>query len=150
MDRKNINRQAIGLLVGYALQFLAGMTLNLFVTVSKNHPGSNANNYFVGDVHGLAWTLSGKGGAVLTIHVYIALALVLGSLGLLITSIRLKSKVWIWCSSIAFLSTVGALFNGLSFINYNHSFSSMIMASCWLLAVAALVYGIIGNKRSLQ
>lgn len=147
MDRKRVNRQAIGLLVGYALQFLAGMTLNLFVTVSNNHPGVNANNYFVGDAHGLVWALSGRGGTALAVHVYIAVALVLGSLGLLIASIQLKSKVWIWCSSIAFLSTIGALFNGLSFINYNHDFSSMIMASCWLLAVAALIYGTITNKR---
>lgn len=147
MKGKSINRQAIGLLIGYALQFLAGIVLNLFITVPKQHPGANATNYFVGAFHGLVWSLSGKGGTTLAAHVYFAVALVLGGLGLLLTGIQTKSKLWFWCGSIAFLATVGALFNGLSFINYSHDFSSMIMASCWLLAVSALVCGIIVNKK---
>jgi hypothetical protein len=31
------------------------------------------------------------------------------------------------------------LFNGLSFTDFGEDFSSMIMASCWLIAVGALV-----------
>jgi hypothetical protein len=44
---------------------------------------------------------------------------------------------------MAAMTTKGALFNGLSFINYNHDISSMIMVSCWLIAVGSIVFALI-------
>jgi hypothetical protein len=43
---------------------------------------------------------------------------------------------------VAVLYTLGAFFNGLSFVNYNQNVSSMIMATCWLVAVSALTFGV--------
>jgi hypothetical protein len=150
MNDKRLRIQAIGLLIGYALQFLAGMTLNLFVKVPDQHPGVNASNYFGGILRALGWTLSGGGGWPMAFHVYLALALTLGSLGLCVASIRMRLKVWVISSIIAALSTIGALFNGLSFVNYNHDFSSLIMASCWLAAVGSIGFALMRRRPVAQ
>ena len=143
-----IKKQGSGLLIGYAIQFIAGMTLNLFVTISKPHPGYKASNYFVGIFHALIWSLDGNGGLALAIHAYLAIILVLGSLSLLATSIKFGLPKWIWLSVIAAVFTIGALFNGLSYVNYGHNISSMIMACCWLVAVSAIVFGLFAPTRS--
>ncbi len=35
----------------------------------------------------------------------------------------------------------GAAFNGVSFVNYRHAFSSMIMAALWAVALASYLAG---------
>lgn len=138
---KSLQRHAGGLLVGYGVQFLAGMTLNLFVTLPKAHPGTQGSDYFLRSSHSLTWALSGVGGLALAIHVYIAVALLAGSAALLVRSIKAHKQSWVWSGGVATFFTLGALFNGLSFVDYNQDVSSMIMASCWLIAVSALVVG---------
>ena len=41
------------------------------------------------------------------------------------------------------LAIVGAGFNGVSFLDYGHAFSSMIMAGLWALALACYLAGAI-------
>ena len=148
MSVSKIRLQAIGLLFGYGLQFLAGMTINLFVSLPKSHPGTSGNEYFSRSSHSLWWALSGGGNWALTVHAYLALGLVVGSLSLLIRAAVYKSKEWKWAGGVAALFTIGAFFNGLSFIDYSQDFSSMIMASCWLVAVGSLVYGLIRFQKA--
>jgi hypothetical protein len=152
MDTSKLRLQSTGLLIGYGLQFLAGMLLNLFVTVPTNHSGSNAANYFVGGYHGLVWALADHGGWELSFHVYLAILLALGSISLCIRAATEHNKSWAIAGAIAALFTIGAFFNGLSFINYNHDISSMIMATCWLVAVGSLVFGLVkfNNARRQQ
>ena len=150
MSIKRIRLQATGLLIGYGFQFIAGMTLNLFVTLPKKHPGDTGKEYFARSGHSLVWSMSGGGGLALTIHTYIALALFLGSVTLLVRCIRARNKLWIWCSSLATFFTLAALFNGLSFVNYNENFSSMIMATGWLIAVSALIFGLIKSAKTAE
>ena len=142
MKNDNVRPQAIGLLFGYGLQFLAGMLLNLFVTIPSKHPGSSGSNYFSRSSHSLIWALSGSGGWELAVHVYLGLLLVIGSLSLFIRAVALHNKRWSIAGGVAALFTLGAFFNGLSFIDFNKDFSSMIMATCWLVAVGALFVGI--------
>lgn len=131
---------AMILLALYALQFLLGMTLNLFVHLPDRHPGTSGDFYFLRAFHSLVWALSGGGGPALLAHAYTALVLFLGSLGLFIASVRLHVKTWNWATGIASFFTLGALFNGLSFVSFNEDFSSMIMATCWLVAVGLLIF----------
>ena len=147
-DVKNgrMRRVATWLLVGYALQFIFGMTANLFVTLPEQHPGVGSTEYFGGVLKGLIWALDGGGGWVLATHAYIALTLVIGAGILFFMSVWLKSKQWIIASTTALLFTIGAFFNGLSFINYNHDFSSMIMACCWLVAVGAITFVLVRSS----
>lgn len=138
-----IRLQAIGLLFGYGLQFLAGMSLNLFVKLPSSHSGTSGSQFIPRASHGLIWALSGSGGWVLAFHAYLALALVLGSITLFICCLASNFKIWKWVSGITALFTLGAFFNGLSFISYNHNANSMVMASCWLIAVGSLMYGLV-------
>ena len=49
-----------------------------------------------------------------------------------------------WAASIVgALAIIGAGFNGASFVNYGHAFSSMIMAGLWALALACYLGGAI-------
>jgi hypothetical protein len=41
------------------------------------------------------------------------------------------------------LAVIGAGFNGASFVDYGHAFSSMIMAGLWALALACYLTGAI-------
>jgi hypothetical protein len=143
MKNDDVRPHAIGLLFGYGLQFLAGMLLNLFVTIPKKHPGSSGSNYFGQSSHSLIWTLSGGGGWELAVHVYLAILLVLGSLSFFVRAMILHDKSWAIAGGLAALFTLGAFFNGLSFVDFNKDVSSMIMATCWLVAVSSLTYGLL-------
>ena len=46
-------------------------------------------------------------------------------------------------------AVVGAGFNGVSFLDYGHAFSSMIMAGLWALALACYLAGAILAARQL-
>jgi hypothetical protein len=48
------------------------------------------------------------------------------------------------------LAIIGAGFNGISFLNYGHAFSSMIMAGLWALALACYLTGAILASRRVQ
>ena len=142
MEVSSLRRQSFGLLGGYVLQFLAGMLVNLFVTIPSNHPGSNPSNYFSGGLHGLGWVLAGHGGWELVFHVYLAVLLVFGSICLFVRALVQHDNNWTIAGGAAALFTLGAFFNGLSFITYNHNINSMIMATCWLLAVGSLLFAL--------
>ena len=148
MKHKQLRKLAAGLLVFYGIQFLAGMTLNLFVNLPKSHPGTTGSNYYSQSGHSLIWALSGGGGVALAIHVYIAIGLFFGSLALFIRSIVVEDRLWKWCGGIAAFFTLGALANGLSFVDFGKNVNSMAMATCWLVAVSALVIGLIKSTDS--
>jgi hypothetical protein len=143
MDSSKLRRQSSGILAGYMLQFVAGMLLNLFVTIPSTHPGSSGKDYFTRSWHSLVWTLSSHGGWQLAFHVYLALFLVLGSISLFVRAYLQHDKNWSIAGGVAALFTIGAFFNGLSFIDFNKNISSMIMAVCWLAAVSALIFGLV-------
>ena len=42
---------------------------------------------------------------------------------------------------------MGAAFNGVSFLNYGHDFSSMIMAGLWALALACYITALFRTAR---
>ena len=138
-----LRRGAIALLWGFAVQFVLGMTLNLFVTIPAHHPGAGGAEYFATSLASLGWALAFGGGPALFVHAWLALLLSAGCLALFIASLTPAGRGWRWLSGIATLFTLGATFNGMSFLDYNEDFSSMIMAACWLIAVGALVAGLV-------
>lgn len=133
------NRHAIGLLAGYGLQFLAGMTLNLFVAIPDSHPGSTGGDYFIRSWHSLAWSMS-DGGWLLASHAGLAPLLVLGSVAQFVLAAVFHNKLWNIAGGLAALFTIGGFFNGLSFVDYNEDTSSLIMAVT-LLVVGLLLAG---------
>jgi hypothetical protein len=150
MNNTKLRRQAIGLLAGYALQFLAGMLLNLFVTIPTKHPGDSGSNYLARSWHSLVWTLSGHGGWELAFHVYLGCLLVVGSISLFTGAAIRHNTKWLVAGGVAALFTIGAFFNGMSFIDFNKDISSMIMATCWLAAVSSLVAACVLKAKSSE
>jgi len=126
----------IGLL---ATQFLVGMVVNLFVTVPSQHPGTNANDYFTGVARGVLWAL-GNATLMLRLHVVIGLVLAVVSLWMVWLAVRARRRVWIVATLVGASGIFAAGFNGASFMNYTHNFSSLLMAIGFL--ICALGYGL--------
>ncbi len=123
------------------VQFLLGMVVNLFVQVPSVHPGVGASNYFQGVVQGVAWALV-HAPLGLLVHAIVGLLLFLTSLILIGFAIASRRRAWIIISVIGFIGIVAAGFNGASFMNYGHDFSSLLMSIGFLLAAVDYTIGL--------
>jgi hypothetical protein len=149
MASPGLRIQTVVLLWLFAVQFFAGMILNLFIEIPKHHPGTAGGNYFSQSWASLLWALSGAAGWALLLHAALAVVLFLGTLALFLSSLRRSGRGWRWGTGLAALVTLGALFNGLSFLDFNQDFSSMIMATCWLIVVSILVFLLVKSRPQL-
>ena len=129
------------LLILLGAQFLIGMLVNLFVTVPAVHPGTNAPEYFSGVFQGVAWALFNAQWQLL-IHVVLGLLIFILSIVLLVMAIAFRRGKWITISVLGFIGVLGAGFNGASFMNYGHDFSSLLMSVGFLLAAISYTIGI--------
>jgi hypothetical protein len=148
MSSRGLRIQTIVLLWLFGVQFLAGMILNLFIDIPKHHPGTVGANYFSQSWTSLLWALSGGAGWALLVHAALAVVLFLGTLALFLCSVRPSGRGWRWGTGVATLVTLGALFNGLSFLDFNQDLSSMIMATCWIVVVSILVFLLVRSRAS--
>lgn len=117
-------------------QFLLGMVVNLYVNIPKNHPGAGAHNFFAGIASAIGWVIP-DGPAWLAAHVAFGLALVVAAFANMAWSPSIGSRLCTTAAALGALAILGAAFNGASFVNYRHDFSSMIMAGLWALALAS-------------
>jgi hypothetical protein len=122
------------------IQYLLGMAANLYVTLPSRHHGAGARNYFSGVASGLAWVIP-RGPSWAAAHAAFGLALVLAALAGVALTGRHSSRMATATSALGTLAILGAGFNGASFLNYGHAFSSMIMAGLWALALACYLTG---------
>lgn len=132
---------ALWLLLLLALQFLLGMVTNLYVPIPASHPGSNADNYFVGVLQGLGWAMT-HGEWALQLHVLMGLWLILMSFALIGVAYRAHERVWMISAPISVFGMLVAGFNGASFINYGQNLSSLLMSVGFLTALVALLVGL--------
>lgn len=132
--------RALTLAVAIALivQFMLGMITNLYVTIPHSHPGAKAHNYFSGLVHGLAWATA-HGAASLAAHTLLGLILAISTVALVVLSVRSRQPKRIAPALIGAAFTIGAGFNGASFLNYGHDLSSMLMATFFAVALVAYI-----------
>ncbi len=129
------------ILILLGVQFLIGMLVNLFVQVPASHPGVNAPEYFSGVVQGVAWALV-NAPLWLLLHAIVGLVLFLAALLLIGYAIAARRRAWITVSVVGALGIILAGFNGASFINYGHDFSSLFMSMGFLMAAVAYTIGI--------
>ena len=129
------------ILVLLAAQFLVGVLVNLYVQVPVVHPGANAPEYFSGVVQGVAWALL-HAPLWLQLHAIVGLLLFIASLLLIGFAIAARRRTWIILSIIGLVGIMAGGFNGASFMNYGHDFSSLLMSLGFLLSTIPYVIGL--------
>ena len=122
------------------VQYLLGMVTNLYVIIPGRHPGAGAHDYFTGAASGLAWVIT-YGPVWAAAHAAFGLVRVVAAFASIGLTRRQGSRTAVALSVLGALAVLGAGFNGASFLNYGHDFSSMIMAGLWALALACYVTG---------
>jgi hypothetical protein len=127
-------------LILLVVQFLLGMVVNLFIQLPSVHPGAQAPEYFSGVVQGVAWALVHSQLGLL-LHVVVGLLLGIASFVLLGLAIASRRRAWIITSILGWIGIVGAGFNGASFLNYGHDFSSLLMSIGFILALVSYAIG---------
>lgn len=137
------NLLAIFLLIA---QYLFGMAVNLFVAIPGHHPGAHASNFFTGIAAAIAWAIPSSP-LWLAVHVTFGLALAAAALANLALAPRVGGRLYTAASTLAALAIIGAAFNGASFLDYGHQFSSMIMAGLWALALACYLICLLAPLR---
>jgi hypothetical protein len=145
-----MTRQVTINLAGCALllvQYLLGMVVNFYVDLPDHHPGAGASDYFSGAAAGLAWLIS-NGPAWAAAHAALGMALAAFALAAIILAWRRRGTAARAASVVGALAVIGAGFNGTSFLNYGHDFSSLIMAALWALALACYLTGAILGMRA--
>src|SRR6185312_1091177 len=66
-------------MVGWLIvQFLLGMATNLFVDITRDHPGANPPEYFSGVAESVTWSIL-HGPVLLQIHAVLGLVLLIGA-----------------------------------------------------------------------
>jgi hypothetical protein len=143
LARPRLRRAALGMVVGLLIQFTAGMLVNLFTKIPDSHPGSNPTEYFSGAAQSVIWAISQSGLPALIFHATWGLLLMINGVVLIGLAHRIGRRAITATAVLGFVAVLAAGFNGASFLNYREDFSSMIMASCFaiaMLAYASLLY----------
>lgn len=130
------------LLVLPGAQYLLGMATLFYALVPSDHPGVHPSNYFVGVVQSVAWSIPNQL-PWLGLHAALGLLLILGALILLVLTIGARHEiergahiVWI-AALIGLCGTIGAGFNGASYLIFGNVISSFIMAILFLIPLGA-------------
>ena len=122
-------------------QFLIGMVVNLYVRIPQVHPGSTGSDYFLRLLQGVPWAVV-YGQLPLQVHAALGLLLVLGALVMVVLAVISHRRAWVIASILGAIGVIGAGFNGGSFLNYGHDFSSMLMALGFAVAIGSYAVGL--------
>jgi hypothetical protein len=122
-------------------QYLIGMWVNLFVHIPQVHPGSTGSDYFARLLQGVPWAVQ-HGQLPLQVHAALGLLLVLGALVIVVLAVLSRRRAWAIASILGAIGVIGAGFNGGSFLNYGHDFSSMLMALGFAVAIGSYAVGL--------
>ena len=87
-----------------------------------------------------------RGGLGLTSHAVIGVIPGLLSVTLLVLGIRTRRHVWVVTTVLGWIGVFAAGFNGASFLNYSHDFSSLLMTIGFLLALISYALGVYYTK----
>ncbi|HEV2412578.1 MAG TPA: hypothetical protein VGS28_02100 [Candidatus Saccharimonadales bacterium] len=130
---------AVRMVVALIVQFFVGLTVNLWVTVPKSHPGAKSSDYFAGVYNGVQWALAHSGIGFLALHVLIAILLIIFSTAFLIAAILKQNRFWIKAFALGDFFIMLAFFNGASFLNYGEQFSSLLMEIFFVCSISTFL-----------
>jgi hypothetical protein len=124
------------IIAGLMAQLTIGMVVNLYVATPTTHPGARAANYFTGVATGVRWAIEHAPWS-LAIHAALGVILVLATIARLLVATRHRDRRILAATAAGAAFTLGAAFNGASFLNYGHAISSLLMAILLVLALAS-------------
>jgi hypothetical protein len=133
-----LRRRTATTLVLLVVQFVVGMSVNLYVTIPTHHPGAGSGPYLSGALASLLWSFS-SGLPLLIVHVLIGLLLLLSAIELVVHAVRAGHRVAVWLASLGLTAIIFAGFNGASFLKYSLAISSMLMSVGFAVAVVCYV-----------
>lgn len=129
----------IGLLL---IQFGLGMDINLYVGITRHHPGAGATSFFAGSFDSVSWAIA-HGPLALAIHAALGLAIIIGALHNFLWNLRWGTRGTVWATGAGLLLVLTAGLNGSAFLTYNRDLNSLLMALSFgaaLLCYAITVY----------
>ena len=124
-----LSRQVLGLLIALIVQFGIGISVNLYAHLPKKDAGAN-----VGAAFGKAIA---NGPVGLAIHAILGVLLVVGSIGVVATGVRLKNRVVEILGILGVLFLIGAAMSGAKFVGAAANSSSANSASLTMALLAA-------------
>jgi hypothetical protein len=142
-DRRAVGALRLMILAAVVLVLVQagiGMVVNLYVTIPARHPGAHAADFLTGSASSVGWAIS-HGSLALAVHAALGLALVVVVIWVAVRAALLRLRAVAGWLIAAALFTIGAGFNGASFLDFNLNINSLIMA---LLAFGALLCYAVG------
>jgi hypothetical protein len=131
--QNQLNKQGIGMLVSLSVQYLLGLTTNLFVQFPQSENASVLWKF--------AWTQ-----LPLALHIIVGLLLFIGSIALLIRAIILKDKPWIKASAIGLVAILIAGVSGAIFVPTQSAIYSYVMGITFIVAFLSYTGGLYYSK----
>ncbi len=120
-------------------QFFLGLSVNLWTSLPRVHPGSHSPHYFAGLGQGLVWALL-HANLLLRLHIILGILIWLLATHLLFSARRDRTWGITLALILAWIGITGAGFNGGSFLNYGRNMSSLLMSVGFALAVVCYVW----------
>jgi hypothetical protein len=108
------------------IQFGLGIQINLFVSVTRHHPGAGATNSVPGVLGSVSWAIL-HGPAVLAIHAALGLAILIGAIHNFLWNLRWGTRGTVWATGVGLLLVLAAGLNGGAFLTYNKDMYSLLM-----------------------
>src|SRR5438128_575012 len=101
--KNSLHRQGLGMIIGLIVQYLLGMSANLFV-----HFPESGNE-------GIMWE-SAKSQILFNVHLYWGILLLIGGIVLYIKAFREKNKTWKIASGLGLAFIIIAILAGVYFV----------------------------------
>lgn len=128
-----IRRLALALVGLCLIQFIIGMGLNLFVNITRQHPGATGSDYFGRSFHSVVWSLSH--GGLLAFHTGLGILVLVAAVSLAVATFKAPQLGLRSVGVAGALAVLASGYNGADFLDFNEDFSSMLMAVLFAIAV---------------
>ena len=132
-NNKALKTQGIAMIIFLAIQYVLGMTVNLFSNFPKTISAGKLWEY--------AWSQFYIAG-----HIVIGILLLIGAIVFVIRSVIAKDVKWIIFSVVGLLAIIIAGSSGAIFITAQTDIYSYVMSLGFIVAVASYFIGIIYSK----
>ncbi len=130
---KLINRQGLGLLIGLAIQYMLGMSINLFVEFPADKTPQGE------------WEFTLHNPLIL-LHLVIGTLLVFGSIVLVVRAVRQHAQAWKLPAISGCIWVLVAWIAGDTFVTSQADALSYLMSLAFLLAMLSYVLGLYRSR----